>query len=225
MKIAINYFGLPRTPQNARQIFDEYIYDPAHEFHFMYTTWNVENTATVERQFPEIYIQKEPIPSKQYFSYLINNYVLDETNTIKRKTLYHYLLGIYIKDKSRLTVNAYETAHNITFDLIITLRLDTNIKNAILGGFYNKLQLNTSLVYSASEPCYNVYKEGSYPDTILIGSRDFHLKSLQLLDALPHCTLSDGCTFHPETTAYKTIIFHGGQIEYLPFYSFIVSKK
>lgn len=225
MKIAINYFGLPRTPQNARQIFDKYICDPAHEFHFMYTTWNVENTASVERQFQEIFIRKEPIPSKQYFSYLINNYVLDETNTIKRKTLYHYLLGIYIKDKSRLTVEAYETTHNIIFDLIITLRLDTDIKDAHLKQFYNKLQLNESIVYSASEESFDIYEEGSYPDNILIGGHDFHLKSLQLLDALPHCTLKDGRTFHPETTSYKTVNYYGGRVEYLPFYSFIVSKK
>jgi hypothetical protein len=225
MKIAINYYGLPRTPQNARQIFDQYINDSAHEFHLMYTTWNVENTASVEQQFPGIFIRKEAVPSPQVLGNLLTNYALDESNILLQKSLRHFLLGIYIKDKSRLTVEAYETKMNITFDLVITIRLDTTIRDAHLGEFYNKLQLHEPIVYSAKDGHYDLYNEGTFPDCLLIGGRDFHLKLLQLLDALPNCTLRDGRTFHPETTSYKTVNYYGGRVEYLPFYSFVVPKK
>lgn len=221
MKICVNYYGLPRSVERALRTFRGAIETQGHEFHILYTTWTVEYIKPFEAAFPQAFIRKIRVPGETVFGDLLN-YELDWTNTQKGKRLRNYLLGSYAKQESKNTILEYETAHNIKFDIIVTLRTDTIIEDAHLADFYGSVALERPIMYFASEPTFgDIHKEGAVPDTLQFSGRDFHLKALDILCALPNCTLSGQRIFHGETSCYKQILYHGGAVHYLPFYAFI----
>lgn len=221
MKICVNYYGLPRTVERALWTFRDAIEAEGHEFHILYTTWTVEYTKPFETAFPQAFVRKIRIPDEAVFGDLLG-YELDRTNTEKGKRLRNYLLGSYAKQESKNTILEYETNHNITFDLIVTLRTDTVIRGGHLADFYGSMALERPIMYFASEPTFNdIYKEGAVPDTLQLSGRDFHLKALDILGALSNCTLNGQRVFHGETCCYKQILYHGGSVHYLPFYAYI----
>lgn len=225
MKICINYYGLPRNVERALRTFRDAIEVGGHEFHIVYTTWTVEYTRAFETAFPQAFVRKIRVPDETVFGDLLS-YELDWTNTQKGKRLRSYLLGSYAKQESKNTILEYEKNHNIKFDIIVTLRTDTVIEGAHLADFYGSVELERPIMYFASEPTFDeIHKEGAVPDALQFSGRDFHLKTLDILAILPNCTLKGQRVFHGETCCYKQILYHGGAVNYLPFYAFIQPRS
>ena len=204
MKIALNYYGLPRILDNMLDIYNKFIKCENIEYHILYTTWNTENIERFVEIFPNAFIKQYDIPDMSEYNDIINNYSLDNTNP--NKTIDHYFKGLFIKQKSIDTINDYEKEKSIEFDFIITLRTDTYIYDNHLNHFYdqiiNNLQNN---VYLAHGPKFDVHSQGAYPDTLFIANKICTIKMLSQLNNIKQCVLNDTFVFHPETSFGKHV--------------------
>jgi len=204
MKIGISYWGQLRDMSITSQTFNNLIKDPNNELYILYTTWDNENVTEFKKFFPKSFINKFKTPDLFPYSTLINDYKLDGSN--QHKSMTHYVLGLYIKSKSKDTIEQYEKANNIKFDIIVSLRTDTYLYDNHLSTFYNDIQKNEeSIVYTAKEPRWAVYNEPALPDVIMMGKSSIVKRALLQINILDKCPLNNTKIFHPETSFRKCL--------------------
>lgn len=218
IKVCLNFWGQPKNIQNLQNMYESFIYDPQYDFFIVYTTWNSENITTFKNFFPTSYINLIDLPSTNDPNYMdiVNNYTLDWTNKANGRLIKSYFLGLYCKDYSRNTINNFETNNNIKFDIILTLRPDTKLFTNI-SHFYKEINNTSNTICVASEPRYDIYREGSYPDALCISKRNEMFQLLDFINELKLNTLYNTNIFHPETASYKIIVNKNLLIKYLDF--------
>ncbi len=221
MNICVNFFGQPKFVNNAKYIYNNFIKDNSNNFHILYTTWEDENIEVFENDFPGAFIRKIKKPDESVFDKdLLENYKMDYSNA--HKTMSRYLYGFYIKAQSKETVLEYERTHNIEFDVIVTVRIYTKLKNSI-SPYYERIKNDSENVYVASERLFNIHNSPSYPDTFVASNRSIGLDILDCFDVLKESTIHNSKIFHPETSAYNIIKNKGHKFFYMPnFYAFVI---
>jgi hypothetical protein len=143
-------------------------------------------------------------------------------NTNSHKQISHYLYGLYIKAETKNTIYEYEKNNNLKFDIIITLRIYTKLKNPIYP-YYEQIKNNNEYVFVGSEELFNIYNTGSYPDAFMSSNRDIGIQILDCFDVLKKSGINNTNIFHPETTSYNVIINKGYKVYYIPnFYAFVI---
>jgi hypothetical protein len=217
MNICINYYGQIRDIEDCKYMFDNYIFETRNKYHILFTTWEDENIKPFIEKFSESFIStNKQVDESAFDKGLLTKYTIDRTQR-KDKTLFHYLKGLYIRNKTIDTILMYEKNKNIKFDLIITLRIDTTISNALSDFYKNVMDKNICV---ANEPRFNIYDTGSYPDCLCFSNRDNMLNILDCLKDIEKCCVKDTNFFHPETTSYNIIINKKLDITYCLFNSF-----
>jgi hypothetical protein len=203
--ICLNYYGQVRNNNITRDTYNKFIQGD-NEYHIIFTTWNNENTTDFERLFPNSYIKKIETPNMDNYLEYSTNIVVDKTNP--NKSIQHVIYGLYIKKMSYDTIEEYENINNIKFDFIISLRTDVYL-NKNLNVFYDYIynNLNDNVVFVATQPKWDVYKEGALPDVLCISNKVVMKKMLSQLDSLDKCLLANSTQFHPETSFCKYIKF------------------
>ena len=207
MKICLNYYGLPRKLEVAKNTFNEYISTPNNNinYYILYTTWENENVDEFKEIFQNSYINFIEKPDLKKYDYIINNYTLDHTNNYK--SIEHHVLGLYIKKMSYNTIINFENNNNINFDFIITLRTDVYLNNH-LSNFYSIINKNlNNTVYVANSPKFSIYNQPSLPIVIFISDKETSKKILEELDILVNCNIKDTNFFHPESSFYNALSF------------------
>jgi hypothetical protein len=222
MNICINFFGQPRYVENAKYIYDNFMKDYRNNFHVLYTTWEHENIEAFEKDFPNAFIKKIKQPDESVFDKdIFENYVIDPTNA-HRKQMSHYLYGLYIKAQTKNTILEYEKLHNIQFDIIITVRIYTKLKNPIIP-YYEQIKNNDECVFVGNEELFNIYNSPSYPDTFVASNRRIGIDIVDSFDVLKKSTVHNSKMFHPETTSYNIIVNKGHKLHYISnFYAFVI---
>lgn len=226
IKVCLNFWGQPKNMQNLQDIMSKYLYDSKFDFFILYTTWKSENITTFKIFFPNSYINLIDLPPYDDVNYMdiINNYDLDVTNKNNGRTINNYFLGLYCKDYTRNTITDFEVERNIKFDIILTLRPDINL-NTNISHFYEEINNTSKTIFVASEPRFDIYNQGSYPDVLCISKRDEMLELLELINSLKFCILDNTNNFHPETSSYKLIMNKNLLIKYLNFYAFLYQNN
>lgn len=204
MKIGISYWGQLRDMSITSHTFNNFIKDPNNELHILYTTWDNENVTEFKKFFPKCYIKTFKSPDLNPFSTIINNYTLDDSN--KHKSITHYVLGLFIKSKSKETIEIFEQTYNIKLDLIVSLRTDTYLYDNHLSTFYNDIYKNKeNVVYTATEPKWAIYNQQALPDVIMLGKTSVIKRALLQIYILDKCSLHNTKIFHPETSFHKCL--------------------
>jgi hypothetical protein len=219
MRICINIFGQPRNPENLREMLNTMLKNDQHEYHCLYTTWNTENIETITRLNPELNVFLIDIPNKEIFS-KFSNLILDPTQR-QGKTLHSHLLGTYCKDQTRHSIESYETNNNFTFDIIVTTRPDSLIKRTPVYKFYDAVDLNSSIMYTASDPCWDCYDNGSFPDNLMFSNRNTTIKALDMISIYEKCIVKNTNMIHPETASLYVLKQHHISIKYLDIFAFV----
>jgi hypothetical protein len=226
IKICLNFWGQPKNIQNLHNIYLNYLYDSKYDFVFLYTTWKSENITIFKNFFPNSYINLIDLPSENDVNYMdiVNNYNLDETNKCNGRIIKNYFLGLYCKDYTRNTITNVEVENNIKFDIILTLRPDIRL-NTNISHFYEEINNTSKTIFVASQPRFDIYNQGCYPDALCISKRDemFHL--LEFINVLKLCTLNNTNIFHPETSSYKLIMNKNLLIKHLDFFAFLYQNN
>lgn len=207
LKIGVSFWGQPRIIPHAYENYINTIKDDTNEFYIMYSTWNSESTQEFIKYFPNVYIRQYDVPDidKIYeLKNVLDNYRIDPTNSHNGKNLKHYLMGLYIKKASKETIESFEKDNNIKFDIIISLRTDTNIFNGNLKLYYNRI-ITSDAIFVANEPRFDIYSNGSAPDVIMIAKSDNLKKALCHLDVIKKTNVCDTNFFHPETSFLKSL--------------------
>ncbi len=205
MHICINFYGQPRNPENVRAMLDTSLIDSNHTYHILYSTWENENIELMQKLNPELNIFRYAMPDDTVFD-KFNNFKLDSTQ-VADKTLKRHLLGLYIKEQTAKTILQYEKNKSIKFDIIVTLRADAKIQKNVLYNFYSSVDLLSNIMYVAEEPCFNIYKTGSYPDVLMFSNRETMLKALDIISIYEYCVVKNTNYFHPETSAFNILIY------------------
>ena len=228
-KICLNFVGQSKYLYNLHEIFENNIYSPDYEYHILYTTWTDETIDAFKQTCPNVFIKqitKPNTPDHPYYNeylYIINNYNYDGSNIYMGKQMPNYFLGQFIRDQSRFTIEEYEKQHSIEFDIIITTRPDIDIKYANISDYFNTILENTEqTLFVGNDPILDLYKQGSYPDALVMGQRKHMLHLLDYISILKYCAM-DANIFHPETASYKIATYKNIKIIYLPFYAFTFS--
>ena len=222
MKVALNYYGQPRALDHCLNIFNKY-FKSIDELYILYTSYNNQCEDKINRfreMMPSAFIRTYPDEIHQ----VENDVAMDRSNP--NKTVEYYYKGLWIKQCSAQTILEYEIANNILFDVIITLRCDTNITcdNNLIAGILNDVIVGDhETVYAASEERFNIYGTGSVPDTLLISTRDIGLRILFQYDNREYIYVANTKWYHPETSAYNNIIKCGGNVTYLNMTAFPIS--
>ncbi len=208
MKICLNYYGQIRDIGILRRTFKDFIQTGnENQYHIIWTTWKTEDVSLFKHQFPNSYTLQYEEPNMDNYKYITSNYNLDITNN-QRKTISHYVKGLYIKSKSIETITKYEKEHNIDFDMIITLRCDTIIHDNHLYGFYEQILENAhNTIFLANGPRFAIYNEPADADSMFIANKQVSFKMLAQIDILPHCVINNTIYFHPETAFTKAILY------------------
>jgi hypothetical protein len=218
MNICINIYGKPQFTEYLEHTLKNLLIDKHHTYHILYTTWTTEDTSFLSNTFPEAYIRQVEIPNSSVFdSDLLQSYKLDVTQR-PGKTMLYWLLGYYVRYKSADTILEYETKHNITFDMILTIRTYTKI-NRPIQEFYN--QIKDGNVYVADRIKFQIYNEPAFPNTIVISNRNVGIDILNYFDIFKQAALENTTIFHPETSEYKMIKLKQYNIVSLPFEAYI----
>jgi hypothetical protein len=218
MNVCLNFYGQPKNIRNLRDVYDKYLYNEKYNYHIVYTTWKTENVELFRSFFPNAYINQIDCPDEtnEIYKNITMNYNIDPTNLAGRKNIQGFFLGLYSKDYSRNTILEYETQNNIKFDLIVSLRPDTNL-NANVSLHFEKFVENE--IYVASDPCYNIYQQGAYPAAFDMAKRDVMMYLLDFIKIINYCTLNGTNIFHGETSLYKLIKIKNLQIVFLDFHA------
>lgn len=217
MKICINYYGKPDRLNITKEMFDYYIKDEINEFYILYSTWNTKNIDSFKVIFPNAYIKTFDIPSILEVEEYNNNFKMDSTNN--HKSIQHYIMGLYIKNKSSETILEYEKNNNIEFDFIITLRCGIYFNKEKISSFYNIILNKNNCVYLAIEPSFNIYNMGSCPDVISISNKNITLKILSQIYNIKNIIINNEF-IHPETSFYLYLKFLDLEITQLNFMAF-----
>lgn len=212
MKIAVNFYGQPRSPHNAHNIFSQTILDKKNEFKVLYTTWDEERIDQFQNLFPASFIRQVPVPPIESFKDEISKYQIDPTNP--NKTIYGYLLSLYCKKESLKTIQLFEEIANVEFDLVITLRTDTILESNIFQNYYEDAKTRQDSAFVASEINHNVYGTGAYPDMFLLTSRKA-TRALNQIDMLEKCVVQGTNFFHPETSAFQCLVSNSLSVEFI----------
>jgi hypothetical protein len=212
MKIAVNFYGQPRDPQNALKTFNNAIVNSKDKFKVLYTTWDDERIDKFEELFPHSFIRQVSRPDVNYFDDYNERFRVDATNP--NKTLYGYLLSLYCKKESAKTIELFEEISNTEFDLLITLRTDTILDSNVIQEFYDAASQKTNTAFVTSEINHDVYQKGAYPDMFLMTSRK-SINSLRQIEILEKCVVPGTNFFHPETSAYQCLIANNLSVEYM----------
>ena len=106
----------------------------------------------------------------------------------------------------------YETKNNINFDIILRIRTDVHLSNSIVKYYNNVIENN---VYVASEPRYDIYNRGSYPDFLIFGRNKEMKNILNAIHIIENC-LYEPHTFHPESSAYAITKYYNYNCNHLP---------
>lgn len=221
MRVCINYFGQIRDMNITIETFNNFIKESVHETHILYSTWDDENIELFKNYFHESYIKtyQKPDLSEPYYNNIIQNYTMDYSNP--NKTIEHYLLGLYIKSKSKNTIEHYEKEKNIKFDIIVSLRTSVYLFDKHISCFYNDIyESGSDYIYTAYDPCYNIHNEIALPDVIFIGKEYSNKKALDQVSILEKCKLYNQNVFHPETSFAKSLQMMGLVIKKLNFRAF-----
>ena len=222
LKVCLNFWGQPKNIQNLQYIYEKFLHDPQYDFFVLYTTWKSENITSFKNIFPSSYINLIDLPSDNDLNYIdiVNNYDLDSSNKGNGRIINNYFLGMYSKDYTRNTINCFENNNNIKFDIIVTLRPDIRLFTNI-SYYYTEIYNTCNTIFVASEPRYDIYREGAYPDALCISKRNEMFLLLEFINELKSNTLNNTNVFHPETTSYKIIINKQLLIKYLNFNAFV----
>jgi len=143
---------------------------------------------------------------------------MDVTNSHK-KNIQHYIMGLYIKNKSSETILEYEENNNIEFDFIITLRCGIYFNKEKISNFYNIILNNNNSIYLAVEPAFNIYNMGSCPDVISISNKNITLKILSQIYHIKNIIINNEF-IHPETSFYLYLKFLNLEMTILNFMAF-----
>jgi len=221
MKICLNYYGQLRNINILKETFLKHLYSTEYTYDIVYTTWKNEDTQAFESFFPEAFVNKIDEPNMEDYTNILNNYEIDIGNS--RKTLEHYLKGLYVKQKSYNTVIKFEKENDILFDIIITIRTDAYL-NKNLSQFYNYIFdisiQNSNVVFTGCEPCFAVYNQKALPDTMVISINNTLKRTLYQLSILENCVVINTNFFHPESSFYNALIYQNLDIIELPFGAF-----
>lgn len=211
--VCINFIGQPRNIDNAFKMYNKYLFNQKYSYTILYTTWKSENVDKFKNTFNTSYIRLVNIRNIDFFK-KYDNYIVDPSNP--NKTLYHCLLGLYIKYESGNTIKEYSKNNNISFDIIVTLRTDTQINDNITK-YYDEILENQIMV--ASEYRFDIYNSGACPDTFSIGTFDTMLKTLNQVNDFSDCIINNTNYYHPETSFFKYLTYLKLKIIYLPLIS------
>ena len=207
INICLNYYGQPRDTEITKNTFNTFINTSNNiNYHIVYTTWKDENIDAFQQLFPNSYINLVDKPDMQNYDNLINNYRIDDSNNW-RKSMEHYIIGMYIKKMSYTTINDFEEKNNINFDFIVSLRTDTYLDNHLCN-FYDIIGRNLdNVVYVANNPTFAVHNQPALPDVMFISNKNTSKKILEQLDVLDKCAVNNTNFFHPESSFYNAITF------------------
>ena len=222
MKICINLCGQPKLIHNLKDEIYKYLYSNKHEYYILYSTWTTENVELVREIFPNAFVkQYTPSMNNDEFKYVYENYSPDCTNIQKSKNT--YLFKKYIAQCSISTILECEKQNNIVFDIIITTRPDVKISSSHnLSTFFDNIFKNDeNHAYVATQPRFDVYNQGAYPDAFIVSKRNTMLNILNTIDIIRHCSLPGTTQFHPETSDYKVLCLKNINCVYLNFEAFV----
>jgi hypothetical protein len=221
MPICINYYGQPRELERTKRMYDEFLASSSHDVYICYTTWDTESINEFRELFPNAYIRQIPLPDTEaLYSEPIHRFSIDPTNS-SRKSMAHYILGLYIKKHSYYTIEQLSRDIGATFDSVVSLRTDVYLYDCIIKDMYDMLTtFKTNTVFVANEPKFNIYGEFGLPDVFYISDMPTMTKILFQLDILEECIVPEKNFFHPETSFHISLVRMGLSIIELPLRAF-----
>lgn len=206
MNILINYFGQPRNIPLCENVYNLHINDKINTFHVCYSTWNTEDIVEFSKIFPSAFIMQYDYPDITKYQDIINNYKYEHYS----RDISHYVYGLKIRENSINTIDEYIRLHSINIDFIINIRTDTDIytdnfkDEGILYRYYNLIIKDTSNVYLANKPRFDIYNVGAIPDALIISNYN-NTKSILTFPDFSSITAYDKI-IHPESATGKMII-------------------
>ena len=208
LNICLNYYGQPRDTEITKNTFNTFINTNNINYYIVYTTWKDEKIDEFQQLFPNSYINLVDKPDMQNYDNLINNYRLDNSSILNRKSLEHYIMGLYIRKMSYTSIIAFEEKNNINFDFIVSLRPDIYLDNHLCN-FYDIIRTNLdNVVYVANNPTFAIYyNQPALPEGMFISNKINSKKILEQLDILDKCVVNNTNFFHPESSFYNAITF------------------
>jgi len=219
MNICLNYYGELRNLELTKYTYLNYIKSDNAKYHIIYTTWEDTNIDKFIEFFPDAYINKIAYPDIHHYKDLLNNYTMDITNP--NKTLSHYILGMYVKQSTRYTIDNYIEQNNVTFDLVITLRTYLYFNRSFVSYYGLVLPtLSNNNVYVPEKPKFDVYKtshnQDALPDGLTISNTHVAKIVVSQLDILNNCVVNNTNYFHPESSFYNMLFYNQLEIKILP---------
>jgi len=220
MNVCLNFYGQPKNIQNLREMYDKYLYNEKYNYYIVYTTWKTENVELFRSFFPDAYINQIDCPDEtnELYKDITTHYNVDPTNLANRRNIQGFFLGLYSKDYSRHTIMECENKNNIFFDVIVSLRPDIKL-NKNVSMHFEKFVENT--IYVASNPCYDIYRQGAYPGQFDMSKRNDMMYLLDFIKIINKCTVDGTNFFHGETSLYKLIKLKNLQIVFMDFEAFV----
>ena len=217
LNICVNYWGQPRQLKIINDIYNNQIKDNINKFYICYSTWKNEDVDGFKKIFPDAYIIQYDLPDLSIYKDIIDNYKYDITSI--SQDISNYVLGLYIREKSLHTINNYTIMNNITFDIIITLRPDTDIYNGNLNEHYNFINsnINSNIVFVPDKPRYDIYNQGAVPDALLV-SNIYNMNKILSFPKFENIAIY-GNIIHPETATGKHILYNNFILKYLNIYA------
>lgn len=204
MKICINIFGSQRDVNNTVDLVNNYIIENENEYYILYTGW--ENEPQIyETLFENIYIKRFAL-DKQAIKEYCHKYSQYKVHDgyVPPKTLEYILEGLYIKQKSMVTIQSFMIDNNIQFDLIITVRSDTKLTDKLSNYYSEIIQHGLDKIYIANGPNWNIFNKGAASDLICISNYENTIKMLDQIRNFDKCIAEEtNNTFHPETSYYR----------------------
>jgi hypothetical protein len=222
MPICINYYGQPRELERTKRIYDEFLASSSHDVYICYTTWDTESIQEFRKLFPNSYIRQIPVPDTEaLYSETINRFSIDPSNR-SRKSMAHYILGLYIKKHSYYMIEQLSSDIGATFDIVVSLRTDVYLYDCIIKDQYDDMlkTFKTNTVFVANAPKFNIYGEFGLPDVFYISDMPTMKKILFQLDILEECVVPRKRFFHPETSFHVSLVRMGLSIIELPLRAF-----
>lgn len=108
--------------------------------------------------------------------------------------------------------------NNINFDIIITIRPDTDVYDGLLNTCYVSMLENTNMLYVATHPRFDIYNQGAIPDALLISNFDVMVKLLKFPD-FRFISIHKNI-IHPETATGKNVKHQNICVKYLNLSAF-----
>ncbi len=218
MNICLNYWGQPRELKIIKEIYDTQIYDNKYNFYVLFTTYKNEDVKKFVEYFPNSYINQIDDINENDYEEIVKEYTFEHWSN----NILHYIRGINLRSKSYETINNYIKEKNIKFDLVLTLRPDSDIYDCKFYNLYDHifevLNKNPNILICADKPAFDVHQCGTIPDALFISKMDTIEKILKFPN-FKIISVSNNVV-HPETASYKHVKSQNIDICYLNFYAF-----